>query len=155
MTFCDIHASPTCMVLSQFHALMRFKDHTRITLQRFFFYFLLLFPVHSWTLHISFTNLLVLSLLFWSLSCTLCMWGDKTILENCNTSFNHQNPAFNILSFMLSWLLSQPGGLYGSFMGTRILDLLKHEAYFQTCEFRVMCEISQFISACLKRSGHS
>lgn len=41
MTFCDIHASPTCMVLSHFHALMRFKDHTRITLQISFFVCLL------------------------------------------------------------------------------------------------------------------
>lgn len=34
MTFCDIQACPTCMVLSHFHDLMSFKDHSRITLQR-------------------------------------------------------------------------------------------------------------------------
>lgn len=50
MTFCDISASPTCMVLCQFHALMKFKDHSGITAQQFFSAFFFVYCFKETTL---------------------------------------------------------------------------------------------------------
>lgn len=109
MTFCDIHAPPTCMVLSQFHALMRFKDHTRITLKIFFlFSFFLSFVSTLYILSIFHKFPCIFSLILYFLLSTFML----SFLSQVYCSFRQKETnsgfIFQTCPFSLMWETNQP-----------------------------------------------
>lgn len=109
MTFCDICASPTCIALSKFHALMRFKDRPRSTAISLSFLILFFFLSVSDPEHCKIIILISSEQSMRLVSCTLCDWIDSTAYEGYVTLRQQQsNFHYNIYSrsqFGMSYLL--------------------------------------------------